>query len=521
MNKFISGAVAALLVAGGIALAAPASATPNHEGVCSDLSTGHIPGAGPSMDISAPEGKLIAEVCVKAGSVNQGNGPEYTPVDPALAEVTITHSSGKDISHYSVRYVDVPVEEEPDPEAVPTQPTAQAGIETCVEGQSVDANGTITLPAFEGGHWAEGEGTLTNVPPGEYGFTPVIHEGYTYDGPEMLFVTVPASVDVQCDTPEPVLNSCEVGVSTHSTNLANLWGNVDTRSAGHYEYVEGGLRAWTDDASSNAKVSLGQAIAFPLHDTGVIALDWTGTTPPPGVNLFVNFGADGMGTLVYESVYGQDLWLTNGSSAAVKANAPVNGGGNGSQWHGTIDQWLSVYPEAQVVGIAFSLGSGVHGDGVIHSITVGCGTHTFDYEAPVVIPEEPEPVVTVETEEVVDCESGTVTTTTTTTTVGWVYDEETNTWLEAEPVVEVVTDDREATEEECPVVTPTPTPTPTETPAAPAPPAPAKAAASDALAVTGADSLATLGWLTGGALAVAFGGLLTVLGLRRRQVRSE
>lgn len=165
-----------------------------------------------------------------------------------------------------------------------------------------------------------------------------------------------------------------------STNLNDLWGNVDTRSAGHVEYVTGGLHVWTDDATSNAKVSEGIAANFPLKNTGALSLAWTGSTPPPGINLFVNFGADGNGTLVYEAVYGQDLWLTNGSSAAVKAKAPVNGGGNGSQWHGTITQWLSVYPDAQVVGVAYSLGSGVKGDGVISSITAGCTKYTFDYQ---------------------------------------------------------------------------------------------------------------------------------------------
>ena len=165
-----------------------------------------------------------------------------------------------------------------------------------------------------------------------------------------------------------------------STNLNDLWANVDTRSAGHVEYVTNGLHVWTDDATSNAKVSEGIPANFPLKNTGALSLAWTGSTPPPGINLFVNFGADGNGTLVYESVYGQDLWLTNGSSAAVKAKAPVNGGGNGSQWHGTITQWLSVYPDAQVVGIAYSLGSGVKGDGVISSITAGCTSYTFDYK---------------------------------------------------------------------------------------------------------------------------------------------
>src|SRR5690606_36360709 len=82
----------------------------------------------------------------------------------------------------------------------------------------------------------------------------------------------------------------------------------------------------------------------------------------------------------------------SGSSAAVKANAPVNDGGNGSQWHGTIDQWLSVYPDAQVIGVAYSLGSGVHGDWNINSITFNCAEHFFDT---VDQPQLPEPTVEV------------------------------------------------------------------------------------------------------------------------------
>lgn len=483
MNKFISGAVAALLVAGGIALAAPASATPNHEGVCSDLSTGHIPGAGPSMDISAPEGKLIAEVCVKAGSVNQGNGPEYTPVDPALAEVTITHSSGKDISHYSVRYVDVPVEEEPDPEAVPTQPTAQAGIETCVEGQSVDANGTITLPAFEGGHWAEGEGTLTNVPPGEYGFTPVIHEGYTYDGPEMLFVTVPASVDVECDVPPTTyLPSC-----TTVTGAQTITGDGVLT-------VPGG---W-------AEASIAVPFAGDLADIGTV-LDIE-ADPLQYVGLHIDTAE---GTIVFEEEpsYGGDLW----SNATWEGVEP----GLGYAAMGSITEYIEFNGDVDVTGIRLVYTHPEASSTTVESFTIGCTVYTF--EPPVIIPEEPEPVVTVTEEEVVDCESNTVTTTTTTTTVGWVYDEQSNTWIEGEPVEEVTTIEREATEEECPVVTPTPTPTPAPVTAT----APLTASTADTLAVTGADSLATVGWLTGGALAVAFGALLTVLGIQRRRAHQE
>jgi LPXTG-motif cell wall-anchored protein len=183
----------------------------------------------------------------------------------------------------------------------------------------------------------------------------------------------------------PTNQACTiVAAGDTSTNLHPTWTVGDTRSAGHYEYVDGGLHVWTDDASSNAKVAMKHSASFDLEDTGTVGIDFTLTsgTIKPGVQLYVNFDGTNEGTLVYEGVYGQDLWLTSGSSQVVKDNAPVNGGGNGSQWHGTIDQWLTKFPDAKVTGIGFSLGSGVHADGVLHSITVGCTQYFFDHVTP-------------------------------------------------------------------------------------------------------------------------------------------
>lgn len=310
------------------------------------------------------------------------------------------------------------------------------------------------------------------------------------DAPVVTTATTTRAATPQECAPPPTNTCTAYGTGPTSTNLVPLWGNVDTRSAGHYEYVEDGLHIWTDDASSNAKVSLGYAANFDLKNTGVLDLDWTGSTPPPGINLFIQT-PNGNGTLVYESVYGQDLWLTNGSAQWLKDNAPVNGGGNGSQWHGTIDQWLTVIPDAKVVGIAFSLGSGVKGDGVINSITAGCTTYHFDYVAPAPKPEpQTDTDVTVVNGEwsqpVIDCDSEVgdeqtltrevTTTTSTRTTSEPTYDPATNTWTQGpwgewvagEPVVTeeettyvVTAEDIEALD--CPV-TPTPNPTPSETP---------------------------------------------------------
>ena len=73
--------------------------------VCPDLDTGHLSAGGAtSLTITAPAGQVIVQVCVKAGSINQGDGPENTFFDPGVTQTTISHSSGKAISHYSVKY---------------------------------------------------------------------------------------------------------------------------------------------------------------------------------------------------------------------------------------------------------------------------------------------------------------------------------------------------------------------------------------------------------------------------------
>jgi hypothetical protein len=79
------------------------------EQVCPDLDTGHLSaGNQTSVTITAPEGKVIVQVCVKAGSAQQGDGPEFTDFNPGVTQTTISHTSGKAISHYSVKFADVP-----------------------------------------------------------------------------------------------------------------------------------------------------------------------------------------------------------------------------------------------------------------------------------------------------------------------------------------------------------------------------------------------------------------------------
>lgn len=132
-----------LAVAGALSLgfAANATADSNHqpnEGVCQPQSA-HIQANTSSVTVTAPAGKVITGYCVKAGSIQQGNGPEYVSV-PNLTTVTITHSSGKTISHYIVFYADRPVD------TTTTTTTTVAPTTTTTTTEAPPSTTTTTIP---------------------------------------------------------------------------------------------------------------------------------------------------------------------------------------------------------------------------------------------------------------------------------------------------------------------------------------------------------------------------------------
>lgn len=193
--------------------------------------------------------------------------------------------------------------------------------------------------------------------------------------------------------PVPTTSTCSTIPTQWSTNLT-AWNSTpgldDTRSAGHNAITGDGIHVYTDDATSNAKATGYLPVNYPLSGNGsqtiAQSMEWTQNsgTVAPGLQLVVDFNNDGVydGILVGESVYGNNWWLTNGSQSFVKDAAPHTGGGNGSNWFGTINDWLTAFPAAQVKYVGYSLGSGVHADGLIKSMTFGCTQYRFDGVAP-------------------------------------------------------------------------------------------------------------------------------------------
>lgn len=156
-----------------------------------------------------------------------------------------------------------------------------------------------------------------------------------------------------------------------------------TRSTGHYEVVAGGLRVWTESNTSTDKVAEYVATNTPLAAAGEPQLNQNFNTvdgTPPGFQLVTDFDGDGSsdGILVGEpKFYGNDWWLNTAAKQSVKDNAPITGGGKGSPWHGTLDEWRAKFPKANVQAFGFSLGSGVKGDWTISSIDFAGTNYTF------------------------------------------------------------------------------------------------------------------------------------------------
>jgi len=161
---------------------------------------------------------------------------------------------------------------------------------------------------------------------------------------------------------------------------------ADTRTAGHVEFMKEGLHVWTTDTTSEAKAA--QYVDVPAQALPTSAsLTWYGTSPQPGSQIV--FDADdvaGNGNdyniLVGEPVYGDDFWMTTGSTFYKQHHdlCPQTGGGFGSDCHGTLAEWRSALPNASVHAVGFSLGSGIKGDGLVHDIQVGTTDYQFTNE---------------------------------------------------------------------------------------------------------------------------------------------
>lgn len=111
----------------------------SNDNVCLPLDSGKKDTTGNPLTVTltAPAGYVITGYCVKAGSVNQDEGPKYVTLLPTEYKnsITITHPSGKAISHYSFSYIPTPGQGG----GTPVLPVDNAPIVTTPAGQGAAA----------------------------------------------------------------------------------------------------------------------------------------------------------------------------------------------------------------------------------------------------------------------------------------------------------------------------------------------------------------------------------------------
>ena len=196
------------------------------------------------------------------------------------------------------------------------------------------------------------------------------------------------------------INPCTVSTgTTYSSNLnPNGWDFSETRSYGSNSYLSNGLEVKTfgpagiqepnpAGGTRNADKAAGyyDIVDIWLRDIGEVLMDYLPVSgAAPGFQLGIDKENDGIadGYLVGEPNapgYGADWW------ASVNDGRFNVGSGMGYADFGTLDEYLTQWPNAKITVIGYSLGSGVKGEGIIRSLTVGCHVYAFGYVAPPVV----------------------------------------------------------------------------------------------------------------------------------------
>jgi len=150
-----------------IALAEEAKATNNSQ-VCTGLDSGKIDTVGDpaTVTITATPGYEITGYCVKAGSTQQGNGPVYVTVDPPRTSITISHPSGKDVSHYSWSESKIVVPPTTQPPETTVPPTTEPPVTTQPPVTTIpETTVATTVPPTTAPPSTEPPSSSTSVPP--------------------------------------------------------------------------------------------------------------------------------------------------------------------------------------------------------------------------------------------------------------------------------------------------------------------------------------------------------------------
>jgi hypothetical protein len=270
----------------------------------------------------------------------------------------------------------------------PGNPTPLTG--NCVKEDSKDAAAdiaitpaTCTAPAsaaWTGLQFATGSALDETV--GPHSGTATAESGHKFPDGSATLVKDYAIADKDLSKC-PQMQACTAttdGGKASALNLNGWYFTNDTRSGGHHEFTQDGVRLYTDSNTSVDKSTMYRAeTEVPLAQFGEpsVLFKAGGTGVKPGMQIGLDIDGNGTwdGYLVGEPwSYGAGQWWTNKTNFGV-----TPGGGYASM--GTLQDYLNANPNAKVTEFGFSLGSGVQGDWTILGTTVHCVNYTFGYPA--------------------------------------------------------------------------------------------------------------------------------------------
>lgn len=238
--------------------------------------------------------------------------------------------------------------------------------------------------------------TEADLSPGTHTRTATAFDGHLFaDGTNKASVTYTIDAAIpsqstdpkgQCYVPPTPAVCTTITDGPVATNLDEAgWTHEDTRSSGKYTYVAGGLELQTTDtatpSSSQNKVTLYRSVTPTLlsqfAEPSVTFAD-SGTGVKPGMQVGIDVDGNGTwdGYLVGEpDSYGAHNWWTNKSGFNVPS-------GMGYASFGSWADFVAANPNAKVISIGLSLGSGVVGDWTVTKFVAGCVNYTFNYQTP-------------------------------------------------------------------------------------------------------------------------------------------
>jgi hypothetical protein len=329
-KKILAVGSALLLVAGLMALGAGQASAGNDGQVCDGFDSGKIDVSGShlTLEVAAPAGQLIDGYCIKAGSVQQGLGPEWVTVKPPVASLTISYPAAtKNISHYALSYTQAtttpttPTTTTPTPPTPPTPPT-----DACPDMPGTQAAGTVCLtmpPKTDAcpdmpGNQKPGTSCVTVPPVDECTSTQMRDDaGHCVSLPPTLAVAGTITItDPTCAAPAKLV----LGQSGSAT-----WSEVVYSGDGDLHYsatatAQDGRLFRTGQATMTMTGDLAPAV--PATDAACLDLPSHPLVTP--VVTFENLGCSANGSIKLASAEGLDegiLWTVDGE--AVKSGTHV------------------------------------------------------------------------------------------------------------------------------------------------------------------------------------------------------